>query len=412
MGCGAVRRLCYDPRMLALPERIRAAAVEAGFDLVGFAASRPAPLAERLGDWLAQGMHGTMQYMEDPDGRRADPERYLPWARSLVVVGLSYHTGHALSQAPERGAISRYAWGRDYHVEVRARIERLRAALEALAPGCRTHPFVDTSPVLEKGVAEAAGLGWRGKHTNLLRKRLGSWFFLGGLATDLEIAPDRPGRDHCGTCTRCIDVCPTRAIIAPYVLDARLCISYLTIEHRGPIPRALRAGVGNRVFGCDDCQEVCPWNKFATRTRVAEFEPHDGNLNPLLLELLALSRSQWNRRFKRTPVRRAHYEGFLRNVAVAIGNWGAPEAVPGLAARLDDPSPLVRGHVAWALGRIGTAPAHAALVARRRREDDAWVEEEIALALGEAVVSRAPEPRIGRHAGEIDAQPLNRGTDP
>jgi epoxyqueuosine reductase len=386
--------------MRPLPERIRAAAVEVGFDLVGIAAARPAPLAARLSDWLADGMHGTMRYMEDPEGRRADPQRYLPWARSLVVVGLSYHTGHALSQSPERGAISRYAWGRDYHQELRARLERLRAALEELAPGCRTHPFVDTSPVLEKGVAEAAGLGWQGKHTNLLRKRFGSWFFLGGLATDLALEPDRPGRDHCGTCTRCIDVCPTRAIVAPYVLDARLCISYLTIENRGTIPRSLRAAIGNRIFGCDDCQEVCPWNKFATRTRVEEFEPRDGNLNPLLLDLFALSRTEWNRRFKKTPVRRAHYEGFLRNVAVALGNWGAPEAVPALDSRLGDPSSLVRGHVAWALGRIGTAPARAALAARRTIEDDPWVEEEIALALGAPIATPAPEPLIGRRTSE------------
>jgi epoxyqueuosine reductase len=379
-------------------DRIRAAALEVGFDLAGIAPAGPAPLAGRLREWLALGMHGTMRYMEDPDGRREDPRVYLPWARSIVAVGLSYFTGQDLSAAPERGAISRYAWGRDYHHEIRVRLERLRAAVERLSPGCRTHAFVDTSPVLEKGLAEAAGLGWRGKHTNLLRKRWGSWFFLGGLATDLDLEPDRAPRDHCGTCRRCIDVCPTQAIVAPYVLDSRLCISYLTIEHRGPIPRELRAGIGNRVFGCDDCQEVCPWNKFAVRTRVAEFEPRDGNLNPLLLDLFALSRREWNRRFKKTPVRRAHYEGFLRNVAVAIGNWGAPETVPALLSRLDDPSPLVRGHVAWALGRAATEPARRALVARRAVEPDAWVQEEIALALGGRVSSRAPEPRVGRHA--------------
>jgi epoxyqueuosine reductase len=334
--------------------------------------------------------------MEDPDGRRADPHEYVPWARSLVVVGLSYFTGNELSTAPDHGAISRYAWGRDYHHEVRLRLERLRAAVDQLAPGSRTHPFVDTSPVLEKGVAEAAGLGWRGKHTNLLRKRFGSWFFLGGLATDLELEPDSAARDHCGTCTRCIDVCPTRAIVAPYVLDARLCIAYLTIEHRGPIPLELRPAIGNRVFGCDDCQEVCPWNRFASRTRIAAFEPLDGNLNPPLLDLFALSRSAWNRRFKKTPVRRAHYEGFLRNVAVAFGNWGAPKTVPALAARSDDPSPLVRGHVAWALGRVGTRAGREVLIQRRQDERDAWVLEEIVLAQGEAIERVAPEPRIGR----------------
>jgi epoxyqueuosine reductase len=367
----------------ALSETIRAGARAAGFDLVGITRAVPAPQAERLHDWLAAGMHGTMRYMEDADGRRADPRQYLPWARSLVVVGLSYFTGHELSTAPEHGAISRYAWGRDYHHEVRARLETLRHTVEELAPGCRTHAFVDTGPMLEKGIAEAAGIGWRGKHTNLLRKQTGSWFFLGGLATDLDLEPDVPGRDHCGTCTKCIDVCPTRAIVAPYVLDARLCISYLTIEHRGPIPRELRAGIGNRIFGCDDCQEVCPWNKFAVRTRVEAFEPRDGNLNPLLLELFGMTRSEWNRRFKKTPVRRAHYEGFLRNIAVALGNWAAPETVAALKTRLDDPSALVRGHVAWALGRAATREAHDALRARHRIETDAWVLSEIDAALQE-----------------------------
>jgi epoxyqueuosine reductase len=299
---------------------------------------------------------------------------------------LSYWTGEGVTKDPSRGAISCYAWGRDYHREVRSRLEALRAALAARFPGCRTHPFVDTSPVLEKALAADAGLGWRGKHTNLLRKRAGSWFFLGGLATDLDLEPDRPARDHCGTCTRCIDVCPTRAIVAPYVLDARLCISYLTIEHRGSIPRELRTAIGNRVFGCDDCQEVCPWNRFAVATSIEAFLPRAESLNPALPDLFALSRSEWNRRFKKTPVRRAGYEGFLRNVAVALGNWGAPEAVPALLPRLEDPSALVRGHVAWALGRIGTPAARAALASRRAQELDAGVLQEIDLALAEPAV--------------------------
>jgi len=372
------------PHMTTLTDAIRDAAHSVGFEFAGCTQAKPAPLAAQLRQWLAAGMHGTMRYMEDADGHRADPHAYVPWARSLVVVGLSYHTPHTLSTEPNFGAISRYAWGRDYHHEVRARLERLREQVATLAPGCRTQPFVDTSPILEKGVAEAAGLGWRGKHTNLIAKRAGSWFFLGGLATDLELAPDAPARDHCGTCTRCITACPTGAIVAPYVLDARLCIAYLTIELRGPIPRELRPPIGNRIFGCDDCQDVCPWNRFAHRTRVPEFEPRDGNLNPLLLDLIGMTRREWNRRFKKTPVRRAHYEGFVRNVAVALGNWGAPEIVPPLLARLDDASALVRGHVAWALGRAGTANARAALMTRLETETDAWVREEITLALNEA----------------------------
>jgi epoxyqueuosine reductase len=205
---------------------------------------------------------------------------------------------------------------------------------------------------------------------------------------------DSPARDHCGTCTRCITACPTGAIVAPYVLDARLCISYLTIELRGPIPRELRRLVGNRIFGCDDCQDVCPWNRFAQPAEVEGFEPRDGNLNPLLVDLFGISKSEWNRRFKKTPVRRAHYEGFLRNVAVALGNWGSAAAVPALVARLDDPEVLVRGHVAWALGRIGTATARTALARRRDIEEDCWVREEIDAACDECA------------AGAATAQPL------
>jgi epoxyqueuosine reductase len=344
-------------RMMSLAEGIRAQARDAGFDFVGVAPARPAPDAERFSEWLGQGMHGTMTWMEDPQGHRRDPRRALPWSRSLVLVGLGYCTGDLPSPDPSHGAISRYAWGRDYHRQVRTRLAVLQTAIGRLAPGCRTMPFVDTSPMLEKGHAEAAGLGWRGKHTNLLRKRYGSWFFLGGLATDLELEADLPARDHCGTCTRCIDVCPTRAIVAPYVLDARLCIAYLTIENRGPIPVELRPAIGNRIFGCDDCQEVCPWNKFAVRTSVEGFEPRIGNLNPLLPGLFALTQGQWNRRFGPTPVRRAHYDGFLRNVAVALGNWGTAEAAAALRTRLDTPSPLVREHVAWALEQCGRAAA-------------------------------------------------------
>jgi epoxyqueuosine reductase len=367
--------------MSTLESQIRASAHAAGFELVGVTEAKPAPLADLLRTWLDRNMHGSMRYMEDAGGRRADPRAYLPWARSLIVVGLSYKTPEVVSTAPERGAISRYAWGRDYHREVRERLETLRRDVESHAPGCRTHPFVDTSPILEKGVAESAGLGWRGKHTNLLRKGFGSWFFLGGIATDVVLQPDSPGRDHCGTCTRCIDVCPTGAIVAPYVLDARLCIAYLTIELRGPIPRELRPMIGNRVFGCDDCQDVCPWNHFAQNTQVETFRPRDGNLNPHLAELMLLTRSEWNRRFKKTPVRRAHYEGFLRNVAVALGNWAAPEAAPPLLAQIAHESPLVRGHVAWALGRIGLPECHQALRARRSVEPDAWVLEEMDAAL-------------------------------
>ena len=363
---------------------VRALAQRAGFELAGVTPARRAPGASRLRQWLDAGMHGEMAWMRDANEVRADPTRWVEWARSLVLVGLAYGSDNDETAAPDRGVISRYARGRDYHREMRARLEVLRRWLGDAVPGCRTQPFVDTSPVLEKDFAAAAGLGWQGKHTNLIAGRAGSWFFLAGLATDLDLEADAPSVDRCGTCTDCIDVCPTRAIVAPYVLDARLCIAYLTIEHRGVIDRALRPAIGNRIFGCDDCQDVCPWNRHAVRARGEAFEPRDGNLAPRLVEWIGMSRREWNRRFKHTPVRRATYPGFIRNVAIALGNWGAAEAGAPLAARLDDESALVRGHVAWALGCVGTAFAHDALAARRPIESDDWVRDEIdaALAIG------------------------------
>jgi epoxyqueuosine reductase len=364
--------------------------MEVGFEHVGFAPSAPGPRAAHLPQWLQDGMHGSMAYLEDADGRRGDPRRYLPWARALLVVGLNYDAGDALSQEPSKGALSRYAWGRDYHRTVRQRLEQLRALVAQAAPQARTHPFVDTSPLLEKGVAQAAGIGWQGKHTNLIAGKKGSWFFLGGLATDLSLEADVPAPDHCGTCTRCIDICPTGAIVAPYVLDARLCIAYLTIEHRGPIDRALRGAIGNRIFGCDDCQDVCPWNKHAQKTSIPEFHPAPGNLNPQLLDLIGMTRREWNRRFKKTPVRRAHYEGFIRNVAIALGNWAHADTVGPLLDRLDDDAALIRGHVAWALGQVRNHAAGAALQRRLAIEADAWVREEITLALS-AAGAEAPD---------------------
>lgn len=370
------------PAMETLAASIRTQAHAAGFERVGFAAAASAPHAAGLRAWLEAGMQGSMAYMQDPDGRRADPVRYVPWARTVIVVGLAYRSHQEVSAAADRGAISSYAWGRDYHTVVRARLETLRAAIAAEVPDARLHPFVDTSPVLEKGLAEAAGVGWRGKHSNVIAQRDGSWFFLGGLLTDLVLPPDAPARDRCGTCEHCIDVCPTRAIVRPYVVDARLCIAYLTIEHRGSIARELRPLVGNHIFGCDDCQDVCPWNRHAQRTRLPEFEAREGALNPALLDLIGISRTEWNRRFKKTPVRRATYEGFVRNVAIALGNWGDPQGVAPLVARLGDPSRVVREHVAWALGRIGSTAALNALRARCEVEDDAAVREEIDAALG------------------------------
>jgi epoxyqueuosine reductase len=281
------------------------------------------------------------------------------------------------------GRISRYAWGDDYHEVLQSKLRELVSFIERDLGG-RARPCVDTSALLEKGWAERAGLGWQGKHSNVLSKDLSSWFFLGEVVTDLELVPDEPQRrNHCGTCVRCIDVCPTRAIVAPYVLDSRRCISYLTIEHRGPIPRELRPLMGNWIFGCDLCLDVCPWNKFAKAASEASFFPREGNLEPSLIEFARMSREEFQRRFRNSPVRRARYAGFLRNVCVALGNSGTAEAIPALRRILDHGEPLVRGHAAWALGRLGDGTA---LRNRRDVERDPWVLEEIEAALQPAGV--------------------------
>jgi epoxyqueuosine reductase len=356
---------------------IRSRARELGFEKVGIARVGAAPHGEFLERWLGDAFHGEMSYMAREPERRRDPALYLPGARSVVVVAKNYQSPGRHSEDPRVGRISRYAWGDDYHEVLGEKLHDLRRHLESL--GGRARVCVDTGAVLEKPWAQAAGLGWQGKHSNLIARDFGSWLFLGELVTDLDLEPDAPyPRDFCGTCTRCIDLCPTRAIVAPYVVDSRRCISYLTIEHRGPIPRELRPLMGNLVFGCDICQDVCPWNKFAQVAPEPEFRARDGNVTPSLIELMGLTREQFSRRFKESPVKRAKYPGFLRNVAVALGNSGDPAAVPALEKALAHEEPLVRGHAAWALGRLG---AREPLVRRRPSETDPGVLAEIDAAL-------------------------------
>jgi epoxyqueuosine reductase len=305
----------------------------------------------------------------------------LPGARSIVVVAMNYHSAVPSTHSADQGCISRYAWGDEYHDILGRRLAAFQADLEERFPGMQGRWYVDTGPVLEKAWAEQAGLGWIGKHTNVINRALGSWIFLGAIVVDLELTGAAPHGDYCGTCTACIDVCPTDAIVAPYVLDARRCISYLTIENRGPIPTEYRVPIGNRIFGCDDCQDVCPWNRFAHESAQARlFYPAAGNDAPGLVELLALDREGFRARFRNSPVLRAKHGGFLRNVAVALGNSGDRSAVPALVARLDHAEALVRGHVAWALGRLGGDDAHAALRDRLAVEQDAWVRDEIIAA--------------------------------
>jgi len=364
---------------------IRSAAMALGFDRCEAAPVCALDAAPRLREWLALGMHGSMQWMERSADRRADPSLVVPEAKSVLVVTRSYWTGEEACTDASRARISRYAWGAEYHDVLGAALGELYERIQEIAPGVVGRYYTDTGPVLEKAWAELAGLGWIGKHSNVISAGVGSWFFLGAIVLDCELAHEEPVHDQCGSCTACIDLCPTKAIVAPYVVDARLCISYLTIENRGPIPRELRSSVGNRIFGCDECQDVCPWNRFARiGAAAAAFAARDDLRAPDLVELLELDEDRFRTLFRGSPVKRARYQGFLRNVAVALGNSRHPEAVAALISRLQHESALVRGHCAWALGRFDDLEARAALRARHPRESDAWVREEIEAALAGA----------------------------
>ncbi|GAB4238258.1 MAG: tRNA epoxyqueuosine(34) reductase QueG [Acidobacteriota bacterium] len=333
----------------ALTARVKAEALQASFDAVGVAAAGPVPGAT-FDEWLARGYHGTMAYLERNRERRLDPRQILPGARSVLCVALDYGSRHRDDfQDPAVGRVARYARGRDYHRVMGRRLKRLWRRLATLLPDCRARWFVDTGPVLEKYWAWRAGLGWPGKHTNLLSRDRGSWFFLGVMFLTAELEPDEPSADFCGTCRRCIEACPTQAIVEPYVLDARRCISYLTIELREAIPEGLRSGMGNWVFGCDICQEVCPWNRRAPEEGDPAFAevPRDYRLS----RLAGLSSQEFDREFQGSAVRRAKWSGFLRNVAVALGNSGRPEARPLLTRLVRSGPDLVREHAAWALAK-------------------------------------------------------------
>ena len=390
---------------VGLAERIKARAHQLGFDLVGMVPAEPMTTVDRYRTWIEEGYHGEMAYLARPDGvdKRGDLRRILPGVRSVVTVGVNYHTGPLpaeLRDDPSRGIMASYAWGYDYHDLLTPRLRELGEFVEAETsePGAY-RAYVDTGPLLEREIAARAGLGFVGKNTNLIHPRLGSWLFLGQLllTVDVDSVRDlaqqtqppfgdglRPSRHEgmCGRCTRCLDACPTKAFVAPYVLDARRCISYLTIELKGPIPRELRPLMGNRVFGCDICQEVCPWNRrFARATAEPAFQPRPDAMAPRLLDLIALDDEGFRRRFRGSPVKRARRRGLLRNVAVALGNWGDPVAVPALAHALNDAEPLIRGHAAWALGRIATGEARRVLQQALSTETDGWVQEELQLAL-------------------------------
>jgi epoxyqueuosine reductase len=367
-------------------DAIRAKALELGFDAVGFArAELAAETREHLAAFLAQGHHGDMGWMPEKADRRGDPRVLWPEARTVIALGLNYGPEENPLDAPpaaDRANISVYARHRDYHDVVKKRLKAL-ARWIAETQHTEVKVFVDTAPVMEKPLAEAAGIGWQGKHTNLVSRDLGSWLFLGEVFLALELEPDPAESDHCGQCHRCLDACPTQAFTAPYRIDARRCISYLTIEHKGPIPHELRPLIGNRIYGCDDCLAVCPWNKFARNAALPELRQRPDLAAPDLAALAALDDAGFRALFSGSPVKRVGLDRFLRNVLVAIGNSGEPKLAAAAEARLDDAAPVVRGAAVWALSRLLTRERLAVLAADHCETDTA-VAEEWRLALGAA----------------------------
>ena len=369
----------------ALSAQIKEAAQRLGFELVGISPVRPAPHEQSFAQWLREGLAGNLDYMQRTESLRRDPRELVPWAVSIISVGMNYYSGYSrpVESSESRGWISRYAWGDDYHNLMKGKLEALLESIGQFHDGdIQGKAFVDSGPVLERDFAGIAGLGWIGKNTHLISPKKGSWFFLGELFVDLPLAYDRPIRDRCGRCDLCLKACPTGAFVGPYVLDARRCISYLTIELKDWMPRSLRPLVGNHIFGCDICQEVCPYNVKALATAEIAFQPRPGLHAPELIAFLSLSEAEFRQRFRASPILRAKRRGFLRNVAVALGNLKSLDAVPALIRSLDDEESVVRGHVAWALGQIGSQTALDPLRRRLRAENDADVQEELRQAIG------------------------------
>ena len=364
------------PTLERLAVALKAKAAEHGFDLCRIAPPQETGGA-RLAQWLELGRHGDMAWMDNP--RRGNPRALMSDLRACVMLGVNYGPDRDpldATRRPDVGAVSVYARHRDYHDVIKGRLKLLASWLVSRGGG-DVKVFVDTAPLMEKPLAQAAGLGWQGKHTNLVSREFGSWLFLGALLTSLDLPPDAPERDHCGRCRACLDACPTGAFPAPYQLDARRCISYLTIEHNGPIPRELRAAMGNRVYGCDDCLAVCPWNKFAEQAREAKLAAPDWR-DPPLAELAALDDAAFRARFAGSPIKRVGRDRFLRNVLIAIGNSGDAALLPSVCACLDDASALVRGAAVWALTKLAPAEAEE----RKRDDPDPDVREEWRVAEG------------------------------
>ncbi|WP_246730184.1 tRNA epoxyqueuosine(34) reductase QueG [Nitratireductor mangrovi] len=366
----------------------------AGFDLVRITRPDAVPqLPERLQAFVDAGHHATMAWLAERADTRADPRRLWPDVRSIIMLGMNYGPEHdPLLDLQKRssGVISVYAQNRDYHDVVKGRLKLVAGKLAARS-GAGVKVFVDTAPVMEKPLAEAAGLGWQGKHTNLVSRDYGSWLFLGSIFTTADIAPDEAEEDHCGSCRACLDICPTDAFPAPYQLDARRCISYLTIEHHGPIPRQFRVAMGNRIYGCDDCLAVCPWNKFAQRASEAKLAGRADRKAPRLNELLALDDAAFRQRFAGSPVKRTGRDRMVRNALVAAGNSGDATLVPKCRDLLDDAAPVVRGAAVWALSRLMPAGHFRAVATEQPAESDEGVRQEWRDALAETGGARGTQ---------------------
>jgi epoxyqueuosine reductase len=365
-----------------LKEKIQAKAEELGFSLMGVAPADPLEGAQFYARWVALGYAGEMEYLKRNIDKRADVQEMVPGAQSIVCLGMEYFQQTPETDEPLRGRFAAYARGDDYHDVIKKRLFLLWDFMREEADGeVEGRVYVDTAPVLERELAQRAGLGWWGKNTCLINKRKGSNFFLAEIVSTLELPADEPATDHCGTCTRCLDACPTDAFAEPYVLDASRCISYLTIELKGAIPRALRKGMGDWVYGCDICQDVCPWNGRAEVAVEPAFASRQGLERPDLREWIALDGDAFNEKFRRNPAKRPKRRGLLRNVAVALGNSGDARAVEPLIHALGDEEALVRGHAAWGLGELGGQEAKRALQARLELEEDGQVRAEIVQAL-------------------------------
>jgi epoxyqueuosine reductase len=355
----AMARPALDPK--ALRQLIEHTAARLGFDAIGFASAAPDEnRSTRLRQFVSNGWHGEMGWFVETLERRAYPQALWPDAKSVIMLAMNYGPeGDALANLahPSTANISVYAQGRDYHTVIKGKLKEIADKITSTS-GKDAKVFVDTAPVMEKPLAAAAGLGWQGKHTNLVSRTLGSWFFLGAIFTEAEFEPDEPEADHCGSCRACLDACPTDAFPAPYQLDARRCISYLTIEHEGPIPHEFRKSIGNRIYGCDDCLAACPWNKFAASAREMKLKARADLVSPSIAEFLHLDDAAFRARFSASPVKRIGRSRFVRNLLIAAGNSNDGDCVSQIIALLADPDPLVRGAAVWALGQlVGKAQA-------------------------------------------------------